>query len=276
MSIESDSTKPTSTTVGTSITVVPADGECEITGLELTFPSIITTPQMHQCERTNSESMTFSRKTRATRTFRDAIGNARRAHKASSHGRHAGHEFLLVNPDTNVVDSQMVTKSHVLRPRPHRPKPNGICRHRRDDQDLFYDQSFAPTLSEGSSGDYTIMGEARRSAFSHGVHETTTAVGEGNIKNSQWLAVQAPFATKVSPSPLPCIDFDSVQDHESPLQLSMKPTPPDLDILSVVTGSTMRWTENATPPPTTYDTLCGAVLTLSNNEGPTLTPEATH
>lgn len=280
MGIESDLTMPSASVSGFSspfrLPVVPADGECEPNGLDVSFPSIMTTPQMQQCEGSSSEPMTYGRKTRATHSFRDTIGNARRAHKASSHSRHAGDEFLLVNPGTNVVDSQMTTKCHVFRPRPRRPKPNGICRRTRDAQGLAYIPSFGPSLSEGSLSDDTMISEPRRSAFGHHAHKTTTALGDGNFKNSQWLNVQVPFTTKVSPSPLPCVDLDLTGDHTSPIQLSMKPISPDLDIFSVVTGSTIRRTEDATPPPTTYDPLWGAVLTLSSNEGSTMTPEATY
>lgn len=275
MDIEIDATKPA--TFGTSSPirrpVAPADGECEPTGLEFAFSSFITTQRIHQCEETTSEAMPYDRKSRATHTFRDTIGNGRRAHKASSHGRRSGHEFLLVNPETNVVDSQMATKCQVLRPRPRRPKPNGISRRRRDDHDLAYDECFGYTLSEGSD---TMIGEPRRRAFGHHVHETSAAEGDGSIKDSHWLDVNLPFATKVSPSPPLFIDLDSVEDHISPIRLSMKRIPPDLDILSVVTGSTKRWTEDATPPPATYDPLWGAVLTLSSNEASTMTPQATY
>jgi hypothetical protein len=277
MSVESDSSKPTTSCISRPIRqpAIQEGGECEPTGLEFSFPSIVTTKQMQQCEGTSSEPMSFAygRTTHATHTYRDTIFNARRGQKASTHGRRAGDKFLLVNPDTNVVDTQMTTRSHVLRPRPRRPGPHGIYRPRSDGQILINVQSFGQTLSEDSTGCETSMGEARSSAFGHHLHGPTAAVGGGNIKDSQWMDVHLPVATKVSPSPLLCLDLDSAEDHGSPIQLSMKPIPPDLDILSVVTGSTIRWTEDATPPPSTFDPRWGAVLTLSNNEGSTLTPE---
>ena len=272
MTDESDSPKSrhdiSASSTPPAIPFVPND-------IRLPTPDVAFLSVTAQSERGISESMTSGRKRSATRTFRhrDTIGHPHRTREASNQGQRRGFDFLLLNPNANVVESRMVTTGHILRPRPRRPGPNGTCR--RHDQELTCFQSSQPMRSQVEADEDTLIRKTR-SAFCHHFNETASIAGDEIGLESKPLDVYVQVG-KSRCSPLPCVDLLDLVDEESPITLPMKPMPPNLNILSAVTGgSTIRWADGMAPPPTKPDPQWGALLTLSSNVEPTLTPVELH